>query len=90
MKFSARSEYALRAMIDLATNVRRGVVGVREIAARQGIPERFLEQQMTTLKKAGLINSQRGAAGGVSLARIRSRWPKSSRRSRGALLPLRA
>lgn len=69
MKFSARSEYALRAMIDLASNVRRGVVGVREIAARQGIPERFLEQQMTTLKKAGLINSQRGAAGGVSLAR---------------------
>lgn len=69
MKFSAKSEYALRAMIDLANNLHRGVIGVREIAARQGVPERFLEQQMTTLKKAGLINSQRGAAGGVHLAR---------------------
>ncbi|MHB0976178.1 MAG: RrF2 family transcriptional regulator [Candidatus Aquicultorales bacterium] len=69
MKFSAKSEYALRAMIDLAHNMSRGVIGVREIAARQGVPERFLEQQMTTLKKAGLVNSQRGASGGVSLAR---------------------
>ncbi|MCL5292499.1 MAG: Rrf2 family transcriptional regulator [Actinobacteria bacterium] len=69
MKFSARSEYALRAMIDLANNDHREVIGVKEIAARQNVPERFLEQQMTTLRKAGLVNSQRGAAGGVSLAR---------------------
>jgi Rrf2 family transcriptional regulator, cysteine metabolism repressor len=68
MKFSAKSEYALRAMIDLANNAHRGVIGVKEVASRQGVPERFLEQQMTTLRKAGLVISQRGAAGGVTLA----------------------
>lgn len=69
MKFSAKSEYALRALIDLTNNYGQKPIGVREIAARQGIPERFLEQQITALKKAGLVNSQRGAQGGVTLAR---------------------
>lgn len=69
MKFSAKSEYALRALIDLVGFYGQGPVGVREIASRQGIPERFLEQQITTLRKAGLVNSLRGAQGGVSLAR---------------------
>lgn len=69
MKFSAKSEYALRALIDMASNYGHPPIGVREIAMRQGIPERFLEQQITTLRKAGLVNSQRGAQGGVTLAR---------------------
>ena len=56
-------------MIDLASRVSNRPVGAREIAGRQDIPERFLEQQVTTLKKAGLLNSQRGANGGCSLAR---------------------
>jgi len=46
-----------------------GLIGAREIAARQQIPERFLEQQITALKRAGLVNSQRGSSGGCSLAR---------------------
>ncbi len=41
----------------------------RDIAARRRIPERFLEQQITALRNAGLVNSQRGALGGCSLAR---------------------
>ena len=69
MKFSAKSEYALRALVDMADYFGKGPVGVREIAMRQGIPERFLEQQITALRKAGLVKSQRGAQGGVSLAR---------------------
>ncbi|MCL6472921.1 MAG: Rrf2 family transcriptional regulator [Firmicutes bacterium] len=69
MKFSAKSEYALRALIDMSGYYGQGPVGVREIAVRQGIPERFLEQQITVLRKAGLVKSQRGAQGGVTLAR---------------------
>ncbi|HEY3374452.1 MAG TPA: Rrf2 family transcriptional regulator [Candidatus Aquicultor sp.] len=69
MRYSAKSEYALRALIDMASNDGHKPVGVREIAMRQGIPERFLEQQIPRLKKAGLVNSQRGSQGGVTLAR---------------------
>jgi Rrf2 family transcriptional regulator, cysteine metabolism repressor len=69
MKLSAKSEYALRALIDMAGLEERKPVGVKEIAARQGIPERFLEQQITLLSRAGIVNSQRGAQGGVVLAR---------------------
>ncbi len=69
MKFSAKSEYALRALIDMVGYYGQGTVGIREIAQRQGIPERFLEQQITVLRKAGLVKSQRGAQGGVTLAR---------------------
>ena len=69
MKFSAKTDYGLRAMIELAQRNGDGLIGAREIAARQQIPERFLEQQITALKRAGLVVSQRGAAGGCSLAR---------------------
>jgi Rrf2 family protein len=46
-----------------------GRLTTHDIAARQGIPERFLEQQITALKNAGLVTSHRGAHGGCSLAR---------------------
>jgi len=69
VKFSVKTEYGLRALIDLASRATRKPIGAREIAARQDIPERFLEQQITALRKAGLVNSQRGAGGGCSLAR---------------------
>ncbi|MDP1808888.1 MAG: Rrf2 family transcriptional regulator [Actinomycetota bacterium] len=69
MKFSVKTEYGLRAMIELALRNGDGLIGAREIAARQQIPERFLEQQITALKRAGLVISQRGSSGGCSLAR---------------------
>lgn len=71
MKFSKRTEYGLLALIDMAMQQDRagGRLTTREIAARQQIPERFLEQQMTALRNAGLVNSHRGASGGCSLAR---------------------
>lgn len=69
MKFSVKTEYGLRALIELALESSTKPVGAREIAARQAIPERFLEQQISALKRAGLVNSQRGAGGGCSLAR---------------------
>ena len=69
MKFSVKAEYGLRAMIELALLNGNGPIGAKEIASRKGIPERFLEQQLTILKKAGLVSSQRGASGGCSLAK---------------------
>ncbi len=56
-------------MIELANNEGQGPIGVREIAARQGIPERFLEQLISSLRRSGLVSSHRGAQGGFALAK---------------------
>ncbi|MDB5057327.1 MAG: putative HTH-type transcriptional regulator, rrf2 family [Chloroflexi bacterium] len=72
MRFSARTRYGLLALMDMAEHQESGHTGrltTHEIAARQGIPERFLEQQITALKNAGLVTSHRGAHGGCGLAR---------------------
>ncbi|HEY6103691.1 MAG TPA: Rrf2 family transcriptional regulator, partial [bacterium] len=69
MKVSTRAEYGLRALIDLATHYGEGPVQSREIAARQGLPEPYLNQLMTSLRRAGLVSSKRGPAGGHSLAK---------------------
>ncbi|MBI3160756.1 MAG: Rrf2 family transcriptional regulator [Chloroflexi bacterium] len=70
MKLSKRGEYGLRAMIFLAAHQRESAVfPIGEIAARENIPERFLEQILLTLKNAGLLQSKKGAAGGYYLAR---------------------
>lgn len=72
MKFSAKTRYGLLALMDMAMQQEAGGparLTTREIAARQGIPERFLEQQITALRNAGLVTSHRGAAGGCALAR---------------------
>jgi Rrf2 family protein len=70
LKVSQRLEYAMRAMIELAQ--RRDdphLLSAREIAERQQIPLRFLEQQLGALSKAGLVESFRGAGGGCRIAR---------------------
>ena len=67
LKISQKTEYALRAMIQLAEH-RDGRTSAREISERQHIPLRFLEQQLGALSKAGLVESFRGAGGGCRLA----------------------
>ena len=69
MRFSQRTEYALRALVELGSRADDAPVPSREIARLQRIPERFCEQVLGDLRRAGLIESQRGAAGGVRLAR---------------------
>jgi Rrf2 family protein len=69
MRISAKGEYALKAMLDLSLQPPRRIVPIQEIAARQGIPQRYLEQVLQGLKRAGLLASRRGAAGGYQLAR---------------------
>src|SRR5207253_5840903 len=72
LKISQKTEYAMRAMVELA--VRRGqdplsLVPARSLAEAQHVPLRFLEQQLGSLHKAGLVESFRGAGGGCRLAR---------------------
>ena len=55
LKVSQKTEYALRAMVELALRHGGGLVPAREIAAAQGIPLRFLAQQLSVLHKAGLV-----------------------------------
>ena len=69
MRFSVKSEYAITALLDMATHTDKWPVHVRAIASRQAIPVRFLEQVMASLKKAGIVESIRGAQGGYVLSR---------------------
>ena len=69
LKVSQKLEYAMRAMIELAQHRDDpALVPAREIADRQQIPLRFLEQQLGALSKAGLVESFRGAGGGCRIA----------------------
>lgn len=71
MKLSKRGEYALRAMIDLglAREAGRTLVQASELAAKELLPIKFLEQILQDLKEAGYIESVRGKFGGYRLAR---------------------
>lgn len=69
MRISMKSEYGLRAMMELAGYYGRGPLQTAEIAARRSIPVSYLEQLLTALRRAGLVASVRGPQGGHSLAR---------------------
>lgn len=69
MNLSRRTDYAVRAAIDLALQGQDGLVQLREIAARQAIPEKYLEQLLRALKTAGVVVAMRGSRGGYQLAR---------------------
>ena len=69
MRVSAKGEYALKALLDLAVHEQGGLQPIQEIAARQGIPQRYLEQVLLQLKRAGFLDSRRGSAGGYRLSR---------------------
>ena len=69
MRLSTKGRYGARAMLDLALNSGKGPVLLREIAKRQEVSEKYLEHSITTLRKAGLVRSIRGARGGYMLAK---------------------
>lgn len=70
MEITSKVDYALVALIELATHDALGKpMKVVEIAHRQGIPDRYLDQIMTTLRRFGIVRSQRGSKGGYLLAR---------------------
>ena len=69
MKLSAREQYGLRAMIELARQHGRGPVSLSEVSDAQGMSLGYLEQIIPLLKEAGLVESTRGARGGYELTR---------------------
>lgn len=69
MKISTKGRYALRIMIDLAMNVDKGPIRVKDIANRQSISEKYLEQIIALFNKAGYVKSIRGAQGGYLLTK---------------------
>ena len=66
---STRGRYALRMMLDLAQNQGDGYVALRDIAARQEISKKYLEQIIPLLNRAGLLQTTRGVQGGYRLTR---------------------
>ncbi len=76
MRLSKRGEYGLRAMITLAEPAEKGtapkMMQIKEIAAREQISSKFLEQILLALKNAGLLHSKMGVGGGYYLARSAS------------------
>jgi Rrf2 family cysteine metabolism transcriptional repressor len=72
MRISAKGEYAIRALLDLTLHqADEGgtLVTIQDVARRQGIPARYLEHVLLQLKRAGFLQSKRGATGGYRLAR---------------------
>ena len=69
VKLSTKGRYGLRALIDLAQYSEQTPVSITSISSRQDLSERYLEQLMSMLKKAGLVRSVRGAGGGYVLAK---------------------
>jgi Rrf2 family protein len=68
MRVSAKVDYALRAMVELAAHT-DGLMTAEQLASAQKIPPKFLESILAQLRSGGLVASQRGAEGGYRLAR---------------------
>lgn len=74
MKISTKGRYALRLMLDLATNHTGSYIPLKTIAQRQNISDKYLEQIIHLLGKAGFVESIRGAQGGYRLSRLPSQY----------------
>ena len=90
MKISTKGRYALRLMLDLALNCEGGPVRIREIAARQNISDKYLEQIISVLNKAGYVKSVRGPQGGYQLTRKPEQYTAGMilRLTEGSLAPV--
>lgn len=68
MKISTKGRYALRMLIDLAQHQGEGYIALKDIAARQGISKKYLEQIVPMLNSSGMLQANRGFQGGYRLA----------------------
>ena len=90
MKISTRGRYALRLMTDVAAHDGKGFVSLKDVAERQGISLKYLEQIAGLLAKAGLLQSGRGAQGGYRLTKAPAEYTVGSilRLTEGSLAPV--
>lgn len=90
MKISTKGRYALRLMLDLAIHKEDSPVRIKDIAARQDISDKYLEQIISSLNKAGYVKSIRGPQGGYKLAKDPSYYTVGMilRLTEGSLAPV--
>lgn len=90
MRISTKGRYALRLMLDLGLYNTGNPVALKDIAKRQNISEKYLEQIISTLNKAGFVRSIRGAQGGYVLTRQLSEYTVGDilRLTEGELTPV--
>ena len=73
MKISTKGRYALRLLIDLAQHNDSGFITLKDIAARQNISKKYLEQIVPILTKSGMVLSNRGFQGDISSQKIQTK-----------------
>lgn len=90
MKISTKGRYALRLMLDLALNNTGEYITIKSIAARQDISEKYLEQIISLLNKAGYVKSIRGSQGGYKLMKEPTEYTVGMilRLTEGSLAPI--
>ena len=90
MKISTKGRYALCVMLDLAVNNTGEYIALKDVASRQGITVKYLEQVINLLKKAGYVISYRGNNGGYKLAKAPSEYKVGDilRVAEGSLAPV--
>lgn len=90
MKISTKGRYAVRVMLDLALHNTGECIKVKDIANRQGISEKYLEQIIAVLNKAGYVKSVRGAQGGYKISRAPEEYTVGMilRLTEGSLAPV--
>ncbi len=69
MKISTKGRYGMRLMLDLALHNNGSYIPLKEVASRQELPEKYMEQIITPLSRAGFLRGVRGAQGGYQLTR---------------------
>lgn len=69
MKISTKGRYALRMLCDLASHIEEGYISLKDIAERQNISKKYLEQIVPLMNKSGILRTNRGNRGGYMLAK---------------------
>lgn len=90
MKISTKGRYALRMLLDLAERQNEGFIALKDIAARQNISKKYLEQIVPILNKSYILNTNRGYQGGYKLAKAPSKYTVGEilRLTEGSLSPV--
>ena len=90
MLVSTKGRYALRVMVDLAEHQAAGRIPLKEIAARQGISEKYLENILATLVRANMLSGMRGKGGGYRLTKTPEQYTAGQilRLTEGSLAPV--
>ena len=90
MKISTKGRYALRMLVDLAEHQSGGYTALKDIASRQGISKKYLEQIVPMLNKSGVLLTNRGSLGGYKLAKAPDQYTVGDilRITEGSLAPV--